>query len=353
MNRKMGEMRIQEIPVEKIHPSPLQVRCVFDSHELKKLSESLKADGQLRPIMVRPHPRIRDEYEVVFGHRTLVAAKQAGLPTLLARIMELDDEEVMWIQWAENEYREDLSDYERARWLKKMIDEFGYTQRELEEKTGIDQTQISRLLKMLELEGFMPMGILKKVSERAVRPILSQPRELWPRIVEKIKAHVEEKGSPPTVSEVENIIWMVKMERELAEIALTKRPTGEETEKEATIEQVEERAEEETPQETPSEFIERTRKLWPGVTDEFLVNSLTSHFNLSEAEAREELQAYYREKYGPSTPKVSAPRDETVKCPVCGRATAPLDIQFRIEELRENEPELRAWEWLLREVEKR
>ena len=106
-------------------------------------------------------------------------------------------------------------------------------------------------------------------------------------------------------------------------------------------------------EETPRQFIERTRELWPGATDEFLVDSLMSRFGLSETDARKELEAYYREKYGPSAPKVSRARVETVKCPVCGRAVEALDIQVKLEELREFEPELRAWEWLLREVGKR
>ena len=78
-----------------------------------------------------------------------------------------------------------------------------------------------------------------------------------------------------------------------------------------------------------------------------------SRFGFSEAEARRKLEEYYREKYGPSAPKVTAARAETVKCPICGRIVDALDIQVKLEELREFEPELRAWEWLLREVGKR
>ena len=342
-----------EIPIEKIHASRFRIRLSLDKESLRELAESLKRDGQLRPIMVRPHPEVEGHYELIFGLRTLEAAKMAGLKTLLARVEEVDDEEAMWIQYVENEYRRDVSDYERARWLRMMMDKFGYTQTELAEKLKhLSQPRISRLLKMLELEAFMPTGILLKISERQARAILSANKELRLKVCKWIEREIERNGEPPTSDAIEAYIndleWERKLIQELGEKAEETSETEVEVEKTPA-----EKPEEVKPQESPQEFIRRTKELWPGATDEFIINTLISRFSLSEDEARKELEDYYREKYGPSTPKIRIPRGETVKCPVCGRAVDAIDVKVKIEELREFEPELRACDWLEREAFRR
>jgi|GEM_PF-4519842 len=335
-----------EIPIEKIHASRFRIRLSLDRESLRELAESLKRDGQLRPIMVRPHKEVEGHYELVFGLRTLEAAKMASLKTLLARVEEVDDEEAMWIQYVENEYRRDISDYERARWLKRMIDEFGYTQTELADRLGKDKSWVSRHLKILQLERLLPLGNLINLSEGQARAILSAPEELLPSVCRWVEEKME-RGEMPSaeaiMAHIRDLEWEERLLQELGE------KTVETSEAEVEGEKAHAKPLEELrPQESPREFIERTRKVWPGVTDEFIIDSLISRFGLSEEEARKELAAYHREKYGPSGPKI--PRAKTVKCPVCRKPTDPLDVKAIIEELRAFEPEIKAVDWLERET---
>ena len=351
-------MEVVEIPLERIHPSRLQMRLYSDPEDLRLLAESLRREGQLRPVKVRPHPELAGEFELVFGHRTLEAARMAGLRGLLVTVEELDDEEVMWHQWAENEYREDVPDIDRARWMRRMIEDFGYTQTELAGRLGRDKSWVSRHLRMLELEGLLPVGNLIKLSEWQARVILQSPRELWPRILERIEEFHRSEGILPSAERIRDFAWEASMERELrcyeekeeeappAPEALRSR--GGEVEAavgdEVSVEVLK-------PEETPREFIRRTREVWPGCTDEFLLDSLMTRFGLSEEEARRELEAYDRERYGPSAPKVRPPTPQTTRCPLCDRPGAELlTLQVRVEELRGFDPELRAWEWILREL---
>jgi len=337
-------MEIIEVPIESIEKSRFQIRLSLDRESLRELAESLKRDGQLRPIMVRPHPEVEGRYELIFGLRTLEAAKMAGLKTLLARVEEVDDEEAMWIQYVENEYRRDISDYERARWLRMMMDKFGYTQKELAEKLGKSKAWVSQMLSILKLEDKFTTVNLINLSEWQVRAILSA-EELIPEVCRWVEEEAQKSGKIPSADAIEAHIRDLKWERRLL------RELGE-AEKTETEVEAEETPEEVKPQESPQEFLRRTKELWPGATDEFLLDSLMSRFGLSEDEAKKELAAYHREKYGPSAPKIRMPRAETLKCPVCHRGGVdPIDIKALIEELREFEPELRAYEWLERELE--
>jgi len=361
-------IEVVRLPVDLIDPSPFNTRR-FTDVELEELADSLKRSGQVQPIKVRPRPGGR--YEIVVGERRWRAARLAGLEYVDAVVVDLSDEEVILAQWEENEARRDFTDYERALKLRQMLESFGCSKEELAQRLGRSRSWVANHLRLLELEGNVSRETLYKLFEGQARAILSAPENVRARVCRWVDAFTREHGEPPSADAIKDYIWQLRMEEEFREalggeeaaessIAYeTSRAMVEEAAAEAVGEAVEveggevEGAVEGAVEETPREFIHRTRELWPGATDEFLVDSLMSRFGLSEAEARRELEEYYREKYGPTAPKVSVARAETVKCPVCGRAVDALDIQVKLEELREFEPELPAWEWLLREVGRR
>ncbi len=362
---------VVRLPVDLIDPSPFNTRRFTDS-ELRELADSLKRSGQVQPIKVRPRPGGR--YEIVVGERRWRAARLAGLEYVDAIVVEMSDEEVIMAQWEENEARRDFTDYERALKLRQMLDTFKCSYGELADRLGKSKGWVSNHLRMLELEGAFSRETLFKLFEFQARAILSAPESLRDRVCRWVDEFTREHGEPPSADAIKDYIWQLRMEEELREalggeeaaepsVAYEASDTKvEEAEAEAVGETVEveggegEEAVEgavDEPEETPREFIQRTREIWPGATDEFLVDSLMSRFGLSETEARRELEEYYREKYGPSAPKVRMPRGETVKCPVCRRPVDPLEVQSKIEELRAFEPELRACDWLERETFKR
>ncbi|MEM4727908.1 MAG: ParB/RepB/Spo0J family partition protein, partial [Candidatus Bathyarchaeia archaeon] len=98
------ESQVARIPLSLIDPSPFQVRVRLDQERLRSLSESLRREGQLRPVRVRPRG---ERYELVYGHRTLEAARMLGWESVEAVVSDATDEEVVLAQRAENRERED------------------------------------------------------------------------------------------------------------------------------------------------------------------------------------------------------------------------------------------------------
>ena len=203
---------VQRIPLDKIKLSPCQMRSSMDPEALDRLAESLRQDGQQRPVKVRPLP---DEYfELVFGHRTVDAAKIAGMQMVQAIVEDLTDEEVMWAQYAENEYREDISDYDRAKWLRNMRDRCGYTQESVGERAGLSKQRVNQLLRMLQLESKLTAVNLQNMSERQARSILQAPEKDWPALVQYVEVYLEEQGKIPPAYTLEEYAMELTSARE-------------------------------------------------------------------------------------------------------------------------------------------
>ena len=202
---------IKQIPLDLIDPSPFQMRTIMDEQLLEQLAESLKRDGQQRPVKVRPKG---DRYELVFGHRTFSAASKAGLTGLQAIVEDLTDEQVMWAQYAENEFREDISDYDRAKWLKTMIDKFSYTQEQLGEKIGKDQPWISHHLKMLNLEQIMSLGIITRLTEFQARALLKASDDVILDVCSEVEERFNQDGFILTAKGIEERIEYFKAMKE-------------------------------------------------------------------------------------------------------------------------------------------
>ncbi len=194
---------VQRILLDKIRSSPCQMRSSMDPEALDRLAGSLRQDGQQRPVKVRPLPD--GNFELVFGHRTVDAAKIAGMQMVQAIIEDLTDEEVMWAQYAENEYREDISDYDRAKWLRNMRDRCGYTQESVGERAGLSKQRVNQLLRMLQLESKLTAVNLQNISERQARAILQAPEEDQPSLVNYVELYLAERGEIPSASAIEYV----------------------------------------------------------------------------------------------------------------------------------------------------
>lgn len=215
---------LMDIPLGLILPSPFQMRSHMDADKLDQLGESLKRDGQQRPVKVRPLPD--GEYELVFGHRAVSVAKQAGFETVKAIIEDLSDEEVMLAQYAENEYREDISDYDRARWLQAMIDHFGYTQTQLADKIGQNQPWISHHLAILKLDGIMAHAIISNMTEFQARAILRVPEDLLSTVCREVEEHCEAHGELPSTSMIASIVQSIEVYSDMGEDESVMLPAG-------------------------------------------------------------------------------------------------------------------------------
>lgn len=179
---------IRHIAVDQIVPNRSQPRHHFEDTSLRALAESIRADGLMQPIIVRPAPEpadgpATDRFELVAGERRWRAAQLAGLASLPAIVHGLDDRQLA--EWAliENVQREDLNPIEKARAIEQLIDRFKLSHQEVGQRLGMDRSYISNLLRLLVLDdsvqdliggGLLSMGQARALAGLSDLPAQSQ-----------------------------------------------------------------------------------------------------------------------------------------------------------------------------------
>ncbi|WP_028008449.1 ParB/RepB/Spo0J family partition protein [Solimonas flava] len=141
--------QLRELPVEALQPGRHQPRRQFDAAALEALTESVRAQGIVQPIVVRAVGG--DRYEIVAGERRWRAAKQAGLKTVPAVVKTLDEQGAMAVALVENIQRADLNPLEEAEALHKLIRDCGLTHEAAATAVGRSRTHITNLLRLIEL----------------------------------------------------------------------------------------------------------------------------------------------------------------------------------------------------------
>tara|TARA_Y100001968_G_scaffold29942_1_gene23170 strand:- start:56 stop:901 length:846 start_codon:yes stop_codon:yes gene_type:complete len=149
---------VKEIELEKIKPGRFQPRSNFDNEKLGELTDSIKNQGVLSPILVRELGL--NEFEVIAGERRLRASKQAGLTSIPCLVDQKQDQDALISALIENLQREDLNPVEEARGLDRLKREFGLTQDEVAQSTGKARSTIANSLRILSL----PNSILDMLS---------------------------------------------------------------------------------------------------------------------------------------------------------------------------------------------
>lgn len=139
-----------EIDLDLIKPNAEQPRTRFTESNLEELSQSIKANGVVQPIIVR---RKGDEYEIVAGERRWRASQRAGLQKIPAVIKEVSDEKLLELALIENIQRQELNAIEEAKAYKKLIDAVGLTQEMVAGRVGKDRSFIANYLRLLKLPG--------------------------------------------------------------------------------------------------------------------------------------------------------------------------------------------------------
>lgn len=167
--------RIYEIKVDEIIPNPMQPRRNFDSVALATLADSIRQHGLLQPISVRMivKPLGKAYFELVAGERRLRAVKMLGYSTINARIVDMTENESGEMALIENIMREDLSMFEYAAMLKKLIDKYSISQENLAEKLSTSQSNIANKLRLLKLSPAEREIVLENhLTERHARAVL-------------------------------------------------------------------------------------------------------------------------------------------------------------------------------------
>lgn len=144
---------LQNLPVDVIQRGRFQPRQDFSADALEELADSIRAQGVVQPIVVRPlSGAARGKYEIIAGERRWRATQLAGLHEIPAVIRDVPDQAAMAMGLIENIQREELNPVEEATALQRLIEEFGLTHQETAEAVGRSRAAVSNLLRLLSLE---------------------------------------------------------------------------------------------------------------------------------------------------------------------------------------------------------
>jgi ParB family chromosome partitioning protein len=148
-----AQPRADETPrtlrIDQLQPGKYQPRTRMDEGSLYELAESIKAQGVMQPILVRPVGDRR--YEIIAGERRMRAAKLAGLDEVPVLVKQVPDEAAAAMALIENIQREDLNPLEEAHGLQRLTDEFGLTHEQAAQAVGRSRSAASNLLRLLKL----------------------------------------------------------------------------------------------------------------------------------------------------------------------------------------------------------
>jgi ParB family transcriptional regulator, chromosome partitioning protein len=144
------DAELRELPVDLIQPGKYQPRTGMDAKALEELADSIRAQGVVQPVVVRPLGEGR--YELIAGERRWRAAQKAELHEIPAVIRRVPDRAAIAMALIENIQRENLNPLEEARALLRLIDEFELSHQAAAEAVGRSRTAVTNLLRLLELE---------------------------------------------------------------------------------------------------------------------------------------------------------------------------------------------------------
>jgi ParB family chromosome partitioning protein len=175
------------IPLARIKPNKSQPRKNFDASELAELTDSIKKNGVLQPLLVR---KSGSTYEIVAGERRYQAAKAAGLQEVPVIVRDVSDDEIFKLALIENLQRADLNPIEEAQGYKKLIENDALTQEQLAELVSKSRSAITNKLRLLDLpaevQNLMSDGRLTAGHARAILAVPSDEGRI--KLAEKVIA---------------------------------------------------------------------------------------------------------------------------------------------------------------------
>jgi ParB family chromosome partitioning protein len=171
----VNSAEVKLLPIVSITPNPHQPRKEFDPQALEDLAASIKSQGVLQPILVRPLDGDGAAYELVAGERRMRASKMAGLKEIPALVRALTDMETLAIALIENLQRADLNAIEEARGFQQLLKDFGLNQEELAKQVGKSRSALANSLRLLnlpdEIQADIQTGVLTAGHGRAIMAV--------------------------------------------------------------------------------------------------------------------------------------------------------------------------------------
>ena len=146
-----NKTNITKLPINDIKGNRLQPRKVFDKRGLEELTNSIKENGVIQPIIVRSDKSLAGKFEIIAGERRWLASQNAGLNEIPVIILDIDDEKSLEFAIVENVQRQDLNAIEEAQGYQRLISEFSYNQEKLAKFIGKSRSYIANSLRLLGL----------------------------------------------------------------------------------------------------------------------------------------------------------------------------------------------------------
>ena len=203
-----SDLRIEKVGVDQLESGVYQPRQTFNEEALQELADSIRVQGVVQPIIVKPLGD--DRYEIIAGERRWRASKLAGLDKVPVVIRQADSQTTLALALIENIQREDLNPIETAVGLKRLIKEFDLTQQEVADSVGRSRTAVSNLLRLLKLpkkiQNMLHEGLISMGHARA---IISLPEEVQLSLVMKA---IEKEW---TVREIEEAVQQILVPKSL------------------------------------------------------------------------------------------------------------------------------------------
>jgi len=191
-NETQSKEQQRSLPVGNLQPGKYQPRTQMDSTSLEELAASIRVQGLMQPILVRPvgDKLGEDRFEIVAGERRWRAAQMAGLTEVATLIREIPDESALAMALIENIQRENLNPLEEAQGLQRLIDEFSMTHQQAADAVGRSRPAASNLLRLLQLvapvQELLMRGEIDMGHARALLPLSGVLQvQLAQRVVQK------------------------------------------------------------------------------------------------------------------------------------------------------------------------
>ena len=182
------DLNTNSLPIADLQRNKYQPRSIFDEDKLNELSSSIKENGIIQPIAVRPNKYEKGKFEIVAGERRWIAAQRAGLNKVPVVVLDIDDQKSLELAIIENVQRQDLNIIEEAKGYQRLIQEFGYDHETISKFMSKSRSHISNTLRLLNLPQDI-IGLLEeeKLTASQARPLIGLPNasEIAENIVKK------------------------------------------------------------------------------------------------------------------------------------------------------------------------
>ena len=192
---------VVNLEIASIDKNPFQTRYVHDGEALEELAESIKANGVVQPIVVRPAAE-DGRYILILGERRLHASKKAGKTTIPAMVRRVSEQQAAEMTIIENLQREDLSALEQAEAFRVLSEEFKLTQAQIGERVGLSRESVSNYMRLLRL----PREVMQLLAEKKIT--FAEAKELLKLESDEkiVKAALHAVKHGMTVEQVERLV---------------------------------------------------------------------------------------------------------------------------------------------------